>query len=132
MAAKRGHGRRFRWAGKVAHSKCFRRIVGFKLTDRHRLETICEQCGPSSLELMARRRILQWMGHVLRMDEDRLPRQTFLGCTALQSGGAMRKVPVVAPLLWQDVIKILAPLEFKKPQQVGRMIWSCARRGGSG
>eukprot|EP00955_Chlamydomonas_euryale_P071337 361040-Chlamydomonas_euryale.AAC.7 len=50
---------------------------------------------------MDRRLTLQWIGHVLRMDEDRLPRQvfdcslaratetlkTFLGCTALQSEG---------------------------------------------
>eukprot|EP00955_Chlamydomonas_euryale_P038713 351166-Chlamydomonas_euryale.AAC.5 len=32
---------------------------------------------------------------------------------------------------WRDAIKNLAPLEFKKPQQVGRMTRSCARRGGS-
>eukprot|EP00955_Chlamydomonas_euryale_P090184 364518-Chlamydomonas_euryale.AAC.3 len=32
----------------------------------------------------------------------------------------------------RDAIKNLAPLEFKKPQQVGRMSRSCARRGGSG
>eukprot|EP00955_Chlamydomonas_euryale_P043579 352629-Chlamydomonas_euryale.AAC.1 len=38
-------------------------IVGMKLTDRHRLETICEQCGTSLLELMVRRRTLQWMGY---------------------------------------------------------------------
>eukprot|EP00955_Chlamydomonas_euryale_P079460 363302-Chlamydomonas_euryale.AAC.13 len=30
---------------------------------------------PSSLELMVRRRSLQWMRHILRMDEDRLPQQ---------------------------------------------------------
>eukprot|EP00955_Chlamydomonas_euryale_P084657 363993-Chlamydomonas_euryale.AAC.2 len=58
-------------------SNCLRRIVGVKLTDRHRLETIREQCGMSSLELMVRRQTVQWMGHVLRMDEDRLPRQGF-------------------------------------------------------
>eukprot|EP00955_Chlamydomonas_euryale_P034534 349819-Chlamydomonas_euryale.AAC.1 len=54
---------------EVTHSDCLRRIVGVKLTDRHRLETIREQCGTSSLDLMVRRRTLQWMGHVLRMDE---------------------------------------------------------------
>eukprot|EP00955_Chlamydomonas_euryale_P074017 361917-Chlamydomonas_euryale.AAC.8 len=43
----------------------------------HRLETIHEQCGTPSLELMIRRRTLQWMGRVLRMDVNRLPRQVF-------------------------------------------------------
>eukprot|EP00955_Chlamydomonas_euryale_P058965 357254-Chlamydomonas_euryale.AAC.2 len=33
---------------------------------------------------------------------------------------------------WRDAIENLAPLEFKKPQQVGHMTRSCARRGGSG
>eukprot|EP00955_Chlamydomonas_euryale_P037272 350708-Chlamydomonas_euryale.AAC.5 len=55
--------RRFRWA-EVFHSDCLRRIVGVKLTDRHALETTREQCGTSSLELMVRRRALQWMAHV--------------------------------------------------------------------
>eukprot|EP00955_Chlamydomonas_euryale_P064150 358864-Chlamydomonas_euryale.AAC.5 len=64
---------------EVTHSKCLRGIVGMKLMDRHRLETIQvrKQCGTSSLELMARTRTIPWMGHVLRMDEDRLPRQVF-------------------------------------------------------
>eukprot|EP00955_Chlamydomonas_euryale_P054527 355849-Chlamydomonas_euryale.AAC.1 len=60
---------------EVTNSNCLRCIVGVKLTDRRRLETICEQCGMSSLELMVRRRTLQWMGHALQMDEDCLPRQ---------------------------------------------------------
>eukprot|EP00955_Chlamydomonas_euryale_P068035 359996-Chlamydomonas_euryale.AAC.1 len=33
---------------------------------------------------------------------------------------------------WRDAIKNLAPLESMKPQQVGRMTRSCARRGESG
>eukprot|EP00955_Chlamydomonas_euryale_P015629 167265-Chlamydomonas_euryale.AAC.3 len=33
---------------------------------------------------------------------------------------------------WRDTIQNLAPLEFKKPQQAGRMTRYCARRGGSG
>eukprot|EP00955_Chlamydomonas_euryale_P009222 98835-Chlamydomonas_euryale.AAC.1 len=60
---------------EATHSNCLRRFVGVKLTYRHRLATIREQCCTSSLELMVRRLILQWMRHVLRMDEDRLPRQ---------------------------------------------------------
>eukprot|EP00955_Chlamydomonas_euryale_P114042 366249-Chlamydomonas_euryale.AAC.7 len=47
---------------EVTHSNCLRRIFGMKLMDRHRLGTVHEQCGTSSLELMVRRRTLQWMG----------------------------------------------------------------------
>eukprot|EP00955_Chlamydomonas_euryale_P118021 366512-Chlamydomonas_euryale.AAC.22 len=59
------------------HSFCLRRIVDMKLMDRHRLETIREQCGTSLLELMVRRRTLQWIGHLLRINEDPLPLQVF-------------------------------------------------------
>eukprot|EP00955_Chlamydomonas_euryale_P062177 358304-Chlamydomonas_euryale.AAC.2 len=62
---------------EVAHSNCLRRIVGVQLTDRHRLESIRERCGISSLELMICRLTLQWKGHILQMDENRLPRQVF-------------------------------------------------------
>eukprot|EP00955_Chlamydomonas_euryale_P059148 357291-Chlamydomonas_euryale.AAC.3 len=48
------------------------------------LKTIREQCGMSSLELMVRRRTLQWMGHILRIDESRLPRQVF-NCSSAKS-----------------------------------------------
>eukprot|EP00955_Chlamydomonas_euryale_P036617 350494-Chlamydomonas_euryale.AAC.24 len=63
---------------QVTHFNRLRRMVGVKLTDRHRLETIREQCGTSSMHLMVHRRTLQWMGQILRMEEDRLPRQLFL------------------------------------------------------
>eukprot|EP00955_Chlamydomonas_euryale_P021035 222850-Chlamydomonas_euryale.AAC.2 len=33
---------------------------------------------------------------------------------------------------WRDAIQNLAPFELEKPQQVGRMTRSCARRGESG
>eukprot|EP00955_Chlamydomonas_euryale_P081062 363518-Chlamydomonas_euryale.AAC.9 len=64
---------------KVSRSTCLRRIVGMKLTDHHRLETTREQRGTCSLERKICKQILQWMGHVLRMNADRLPRQAF-GC----------------------------------------------------
>ena len=167
-------------------------IIGVKLTDRHRLETIHDQCGTSSLELMVRRRTLQWMGHVLRMDEDRLPRQVFdcslttsvaedgrveqlkfrrghrnikdfsglyssaiRGCHEegpgggttfrdfLKLSGRTKLIPwpeiraaaaerALDRQAWRGAVKNLAPLEFKKPQQVGRMTRSSARHGGSG
>eukprot|EP00955_Chlamydomonas_euryale_P083281 363828-Chlamydomonas_euryale.AAC.15 len=69
---------------EVTHSNCLSCIVEVKLTDRHRLETLSEQYGPSSLELMVRRWTLQWMGHILRMDDDCLPQQVF-DCSSARS-----------------------------------------------
>eukprot|EP00955_Chlamydomonas_euryale_P077337 362918-Chlamydomonas_euryale.AAC.3 len=84
----------------------------------------------------------------------------FLGCTTVQSGVAMRKIPALASFFrtssscmatlnrflsqraaaaelaldrqaWH-AIHNLAPLESKQPQQAGCMTRSCARRGKSG
>eukprot|EP00955_Chlamydomonas_euryale_P056479 356438-Chlamydomonas_euryale.AAC.3 len=120
---------------------------------------------------MVCRRTLRWMGHVLRMDEDRLQRQVF-DCSLTRSvaeDGSMEQLKLrpghrhikgfsgmyssamrgcheegsgeiraaaaeraVDRLACRDAIKNLAPLQFKKPEQVGRVTRSCARRGGSG
>eukprot|EP00955_Chlamydomonas_euryale_P045597 353185-Chlamydomonas_euryale.AAC.1 len=144
---------------EVAHSNCLRSIVGVKLTDRHKFETIRDKCATSSMELMVHRRTLQWMGHISRVDEDRLPLQcicsAICGCREEKSGGGTTfrdfvNLPGYSKLVpwpeiraaaaeraldrqaWRDAITHLAPLEFKKPQQVGRMTRSCARRGVSG
>eukprot|EP00955_Chlamydomonas_euryale_P014524 156297-Chlamydomonas_euryale.AAC.1 len=122
---------------------------------------------------MVHRRTLQWMGHVQRMDEDRLPRQVFdcssarsaakdgrveqlklqkcwrffwdvqlcnPGCYEESSSGgttfgtssnirAAAAERALATQAWRDAIKNLAPLEFKNPQQVGRMTRSrCVMR----
>jgi len=59
---------------EVTDCSCFRRIAGVKLADRYRLENVREQCGTSSLKLIVGRRTHQWVGYILRMDEDGLPR----------------------------------------------------------
>eukprot|EP00955_Chlamydomonas_euryale_P082878 363776-Chlamydomonas_euryale.AAC.3 len=139
---------------------------------------------------MVCRRTLQWMRHVLRMDEHSLPRQVIdcssartvaedgrvgrlelrpshrnieafsgmyssaiRGCHEEGSGGGttfrdILKLPGHTKLIpwpeiraaaaeraldkqaWQDAFRNVAPLEFKKPQQVGCMTRSCTRHGG--
>eukprot|EP00955_Chlamydomonas_euryale_P034588 349837-Chlamydomonas_euryale.AAC.1 len=84
---------------EVTHSNCLRRIVDVNLTDLHRLETIHEQCDTSSLELMVRRQTLSVDGALtedgrveqLKLRPGHRNIKTFLGHTALQSGGAKRK-----------------------------------------
>eukprot|EP00955_Chlamydomonas_euryale_P102150 365396-Chlamydomonas_euryale.AAC.28 len=61
-------------AGSDTQARChsFLLSIAFvyvKLTIRHRLETIREQCRTSSIELIVCRWTFQWMGRVLRMDE---------------------------------------------------------------
>ena len=60
------------------HSRCMRRLLGVRLSDRHSLSWLREQCGLASIaeHLMANR--MRWLGHVLRMDEGRLPHVALL------------------------------------------------------
>eukprot|EP00955_Chlamydomonas_euryale_P036020 350306-Chlamydomonas_euryale.AAC.9 len=72
-------------------------FVGMKLTDRHRLETVHEQCGTSPQELVVSKTrasvdtFCEWMKTACRTVSLLLVGKNFLGCTALQTGDAMRK-----------------------------------------
>eukprot|EP00955_Chlamydomonas_euryale_P086502 364218-Chlamydomonas_euryale.AAC.22 len=59
----------------------------------------------------------------------KLPGHTeLIPCTEIRAAAAERALDRQA---WQDTIKNLAPLEFKKTQQVEHMTRSCACHGGS-
>lgn len=51
------------------HSSCLRRIISVRLADRHRFVDSQEPCGTVSLA----DHLTWWLGHVLRMDEGRVP-----------------------------------------------------------
>jgi hypothetical protein len=55
------------------HTSCLRRILGVRVSDRHTNVHVRTACNTASLAstLMAQR--LRWLGHVCRMEADRLP-----------------------------------------------------------
>jgi hypothetical protein len=55
--------------------KCFRRIAGKTRRDRIRNERIREDLGQEGKENILVKRQLKWYGHVVRMGEDRKPKQ---------------------------------------------------------
>jgi Reverse transcriptase (RNA-dependent DNA polymerase) len=59
---------------EVAHTMCLRMILRVERSDRHSNKYIYEQCRSAPLKISVIRRSLQWMGHVMRMDDTRLPR----------------------------------------------------------
>jgi hypothetical protein len=65
---------------EVAHSNCLRRILGVRLSDRHRLTYIRQACDTEPIVSLVAKRSMQWLGHVMRMPASRLPRTTF-DCT---------------------------------------------------
>eukprot|EP00955_Chlamydomonas_euryale_P023314 246139-Chlamydomonas_euryale.AAC.1 len=120
---------------EVTHSSCLRRIVGMKLRDtglrlyvnnvaRHRwTRSVVEDGRVEQLKLRP--------GQINIKDFSGMYRSAIRGCheTEIRAVVAERALD---RQVWQDAIENLAPLQFKKPQQFGRMTRSCARRGGSG
>ena len=61
------------------HIQCLRRLLGLTWQDHVPYDTIYERTNTLSFASMFVKRQLTWVGHVIRMDEDRLPRQILYG-----------------------------------------------------
>jgi len=61
---------------EAAHRRFQRRLLGITWRDKIRNEEIRRQTRLKTyLELIIKQRRLRWFGHVLRMDDDRIPKQ---------------------------------------------------------
>ena len=83
----------------VFQGNCLRIILGTRLTDRISNSRLYEKCGSIPLSRAIMKERLSWLGQVLRMKDDRLPKIVLFG----QPSGATRKEG--RPCLgWEDVI----------------------------
>ena len=55
--------------------KSLRKILGITWSDRDSNVEVLRRTGCVSMENILLHNILRWAGHVIRMDEDRLPKQ---------------------------------------------------------
>jgi hypothetical protein len=85
---------------ECVHSSCLRQRLHVRLSDRHRLVDIRKQCGTASLadHLSAAR--LRWLGHVVRMDEGRLPHVALLSSLF----GVTKRPVGRPPVRWQGYV----------------------------
>jgi hypothetical protein len=60
-----------------AHRACLRRIMGVDLKARHTTEHVMQVCHSQPIELMIMKRVFKWLGHVMRMPDDRLPKMVY-------------------------------------------------------
>ena len=60
---------------EAAHHKFQQRLLGITWEDKVRNEEIRRKTGLRKLELIIKERRLRWLGHVLRMEDSRIPRQ---------------------------------------------------------
>ena len=71
----------------VFQRNCLRIILGTRLTDRISNSRLYEKCGSIPLSGAIMKERLRWLGHVLRMKDDILPKIVLFG----QQSGATRK-----------------------------------------
>ena len=84
---------------EVFHRKCLRVILGITKRDHWRNERVLEETGMCDVGELVTRSRLRWLGHVVRMGEDRLPPQMLYG--SLDGRGKVGR-PVGR---WKDMIE---------------------------
>jgi len=60
---------------ETTHHKFQQRLLGITWKDKVRNEEIRKNTGLRKLEIIIKERRLRWLGHVLRMDDSRIPRK---------------------------------------------------------
>lgn len=106
------------------HSDCLQHILDVRRIDRHSKQYLWSRCGTISLtdHLTAHR--LLWLGHVLRMGEERYPYQALFSLLH-DAGAAPRGAP---PVSWEKcVTKDLESLEL--PTNMHDLKGVCELRG---
>nr|VZH90232.1 unnamed protein product [Spirometra erinaceieuropaei] len=76
------------------HLSCLRRILRLKWQDRIPDTDVLERTGILSIYAILRQIQLRWSGHLVRMDDERLPKRLFYGDVATGSrrqGGQIRR-----------------------------------------
>nr|VZI14007.1 unnamed protein product [Spirometra erinaceieuropaei] len=76
------------------HLSCLRRILRLNWQDRIPDTEVLERTGMLSIYSMLRQMQLRWSGHLVRMDDERLPKRLFYGDVATGSrrqGGPIRR-----------------------------------------
>nr|VZI53354.1 unnamed protein product [Spirometra erinaceieuropaei] len=76
------------------HLSCLRRILRLKWQDRILDTDVLERTGILSIYAILRQMQLRWSGHLVRMDDERLPKRLFYGDVATGSrrqGGQIRR-----------------------------------------
>ena len=112
----------------VFQRNCLRIVLGTRLTDRISNSRLYEKCGsiPLSGAIMTER--LGWLGHLLRMKDERLPKIVLFG----QPSRAKRKAG--CPRLgWEDITKkdlkeIGTSREGVKREALNRLGWRMSVR----
>ena len=101
----------------VFQRNCLRIVLGTRLTDRISNSRLYEKCGSIPLSRAMMKVRLRWLGHVLRMKDDRLPKIVIFGQLSGATWKAGRRC-----LGWEDVIN-------KDLKENGNFLGGCKEGG---
>ena len=82
------------------HLRCLRKILGIHWEDRVTNQEVLRRSGMSGIEALVMTAQLRWSGHVMRLEDDRLPKQIF--CSELVRG---KRQPGGQKKRYKDVLK---------------------------
>jgi len=85
---------------EVVHSDCLRHMLNVRRVDGQSREYLRSQCGTVSLADHIKAHRLRWLGHVLRMGEERYPHQVLFSLMH-DAGAAARGAPRVS---WEKCV----------------------------
>jgi hypothetical protein len=86
---------------EVVHSDCLRHILNVRRVDRHSREQLWSQYDTVSLATHLTAHRLRWLGHVLRMGEERYPHQALFSLVH-DVGAAPKGAP---PMSWEKCVR---------------------------
>jgi hypothetical protein len=102
----------------VFHMNSLRRICNLSRRRRISNHAILELCEIDDVEMLLHRNRLRWLGHVARMDEQRVPKKLlFSGVSGCRSRGRPKK-------RWTDVVKV----DLKRKGHTNNWFRSCQNR----
>nr|VZI04528.1 unnamed protein product [Spirometra erinaceieuropaei] len=116
------------------HLSCLRRILRLNWQDRIPDTDVLERTGMLSKYAILRQMHLRWSGHLVRMDDERLPKRLFYGDVATGSrrqGGQIRRYKdtlerlQINPTNWEELA--LDRLTWRRTVKTGAAIYEANR-----
>lgn len=96
---------------EVVHSKCMRQMLRVRLQDRHSLVELRKRCKLPSMQQLLHADRLKWLGHVLRMEQGRLPHIALFSRPKGGQRGVGRPRRRFTDCLREDLMSAELPLE---------------------
>ena len=95
------------------HNRSLRMIMGIRWQDRVTNQEVLDRAGSTSIESMLLKSQMRWKGHVIQMEENRIPRQVMNG--ELKDGARKQGRP---KLRYKDTLKSNLKWSVIQPRQL--------------